>query len=179
VTSGDGARHRSRAGHHTGACTGRWARRIRHGGLALIAALAACEATPGRPEAPPITEPLIELRVAHDDPGPRRSLAEYEGETIYLEPEPVLTDPDFDGISASVRTDRVALVLCVKPEALGRLRSRAGGGSRLALVIDARVRASPLVRDSGGPRIRAEIDMPRAEAERLAERVGARWLGCA
>jgi beta-lactamase class D len=124
------------------------------------------------------SSPLIEARLVHDSSAPRLVAAEYRGETLYLDPQPVFSDPDFLAVHASVRPGQVVIDLRCRPEGDERTRSvtAAAIGRRMAILWDSEVRGAPTVRSAVGcTGTQIGFDAPAHEADQVAATVRARW----
>jgi len=120
--------------------------------------------------------PLIELRLVSETAASGLERSEWEGADLWLEPEPVISNPDFASLSAYTRPGSLRLRIDLSDEAGERFGEVTGGniGRRLAMLIDGRVVSAPVIRDRLGPRAIADIPLDASvpllqeEAERLA-----------
>lgn len=133
-------------------------------------------ATPAE-RGPDGSAPLIELRLVHDDPVEGTLEVEHGGETLYVEREPLLSDADFQAVRPSVRDGELFLDMEVNAESAERLVAATGAniGRRMALLLESRIAAAPVIRSPIGARGQAAIRLPPGEAERVAERIRTRW----
>jgi len=120
---------------------------------------------------------VIELRLVRDVAAPGLQAVEYDGETMYVEPVPVLSDRDLVSVEPSVQPGALMLHIRLTPEAAERIASVSSEeiGSRLAIIIDSKVRSTPVIRDRLGHRAGMMIGASQEEATRLAAMVRARW----
>jgi preprotein translocase subunit SecD len=149
----------------------------------------ACNASQGRPSTvvPPVSvattpdtseaSPLIEFRAVSDAPAVALVERTYAGEILYLEPQPLISDPDLLAVRPDVRGDRLIFSFDLTPEGERRLRLNTEQiiGGRIALLLESQVVNVFVVRSPLGPRGVAEGKLPRAEANRLALRIRALW----
>ena len=148
-----------------------------------------CNASQGRPSTavptasaattPDTSEasPLIAFRVVSDAPAASLLERTYAGEILYLESQPLISDPDFRAVRPDVRDDRLLFSFELTPEGERRLRQSTEQmiGGRIALLLESQVVNVFVVRSPLGPRGVAEGQLPRAAANRLALRIRARW----
>jgi preprotein translocase subunit SecD len=120
---------------------------------------------------------LIELRLVRDVDAPGLHAVEYDGETMYVEPVPVLSDRDLASVEPSVQPGELMLHIRLTPEAAERIASVSSEeiGSRVAIIIDSKVRSAPVIRDRIGHRADIMIGASQEAATRLAAIVRARW----
>ena len=129
--------------------------------------------------ASPSVTPLIELRLVHDQPAAGRQRVEHEGQSLYLDAQPVITDADLRVVRPVVRDTNLFMQMEVTLEGAQRLYelTRVNIGNRLAVLVDSRVRNAPVIQSAvgGGTRLTGSVNLPAAEAERLATLIRARW----
>lgn len=143
-----------------------------------VVLLGACTAGTGIPNANPQGSPLIELRLVRDQPGPGLRPVEFEGNTLYLEPEPLITDRDLERVDPYVRPGQLFLRLRLTAAAAERMLAATAAeiGTPLAIIIDSEVRSAPVIRTGiGGPGSAMTVPVSEEEADRLAALVRARW----
>ena len=121
--------------------------------------------------------PLIEFRVVSDAPAASLLKRTYAGEILHLEPQPLISDPDLLAVRPDIRDDRLIFSFEETPEGETRLRQNTAQiiGGRIALLLESQVVNVFVVRSPLGPRGVAEGKLPRAEANRLALQIRARW----
>lgn len=155
-------------------------------GVVLLFPVLACatspmHASPSEASSAPLLEVRLVLAESAEDGFP----AEFEGEVLKLAHEPVISDPDFVTVRASIGQDPTGqdvLHLNVEctVEADARMRSISGQhvNRRMAILFDGEVRSAPVVRSAiGCSRITMGFPTSGGEAQRLAERVRTRWPG--
>lgn len=125
----------------------------------------------------PIVQAAVgfEVRLAEDRPGPGLHQARIEGadRVIYLQPQVIVSNGDVVG-SAVIDGDRPSRFhVAVKFSAAGaeRMRTATAGrrGKPLAILVDGRVVAAPVVRGPIGDSAVITGDYTRAQAERIAK----------
>lgn len=146
--------------------------------LGLILASWACGNEPEGGE--PAPAPLIEFRLVHDAPAPGLDLAEYRGDTLYLDHRPLISDSDLRAVRPFVRDTQLLLDIRLTAEAAHRLFTFTGQhlGKRMALLLESQVRSAAVIHDAvgrGDGPLHAALDLDEAEANRLADAVRARW----
>ncbi len=147
-------------------------------GVVVLPALAlALAGSPAARAQTPADVPLLELRMAREVAAPGLVAVEVQGETLYLEPDAVLSDRDFERVEARVRSGELILDFRLTVEGARRIEdvSTAEIGSRVAVLVDSAVRLAPVIRDRIGGRGLIQIEAEPAELERLAGLVRARW----
>ncbi|MCX8037661.1 MAG: hypothetical protein N3D11_11580 [Candidatus Sumerlaeia bacterium] len=152
--------------------------------LLLVLAMTACETPPVEPLPRPAglpPAPLFQIYLIHEEPGPNvvERRVEKTGETIFLARRPDATE--YDMAWAEVQVDRIT----GRPSVLAHftiegadklaLLTAQNIGRRMALIMDGRVLATPLIiapiRDG---RIRIEGFVSKEQAQRLADAVNRR-----
>ena len=120
---------------------------------------------------------LIQFRLARAEPAPGLEPAEFEGDTLYLESPPILSDEDFEGVEPYVGSGEWHLDFELTPEAGERLSSVSSNeiGTRLAILIDSELRSAPVIRDRLGSRGKMTITASQQEADRLSGLFRSRW----
>lgn len=146
------------------------------GALAILT-LAACGGTPDRATGDPT--PLIAVHLAHQEDGADRVAMSFEGQQLFVERQPVISDPDLERVDAVRRGEGVILDLGVAPGSAERLRATtaANVGRTLVLMFDARVVGTPTIRSEiRGSRIPMVVPAASAaEAADILASVRARW----
>lgn len=139
---------------------------------AAIPCISACARQPAQ------ASNLIEFRLAHDTPAAGRESVDLDGETLYLESAPIVSDDDFLSVRPDVRESGLLLAIEMLPDAAARLGAltAAHAGERMALVVDARVRSAPPIVSAGGsPRMQVALDVPKRDIDRIVSLIRARW----
>lgn len=122
--------------------------------------------------------PLFELRLVHDDPAPDRVPAEFDGDVVYLDAEPLISDVDLERVRSAIRPGKLLLRIECSPESAYRFETimRQNIGRRVAVLFDSRIRSAPVVRAAvtcAG--IDVGISATPEEAEQFAAMVRQRW----
>jgi preprotein translocase subunit SecD len=142
----------------------------------LSVAVAACGVA--EPGTDPDTESLLEVRLASLDSVRGFHSVMFEGEVLYLAPEPVLSDADWLSVQPVVRENAVILSVQCTDEAANRMRivTQEHIDKPVATLWRSEVRTVAIVRNavSCSP---ATIALPfkEGEAETIAETVRQRW----
>ena len=120
---------------------------------------------------------LIELRLVREEEGPDLIAVVYDGAVTYLDPEPLLSDEDLTRVEPVVRPGQLILRVELTPSAGERMFSRTADevGSRLAIIVDGKVRSAPVIRDAVKGPAEMVISASAEEAAKLSELVRARW----
>jgi preprotein translocase subunit SecD len=140
--------------------------------------LGACTSGPEVQSASPVGSSLIELRLVREQPDPGLWAAEFDGRTLYLAPEPLLSDRDLERVDPYVRSGQLFLRLQMTARVAERMRSATAAeiGTPLAIIIDSEVRSAPAIRaEIGGPGSAITVPASEEEANRLAALIRARW----
>ena len=154
--------------------------------ILLVVALGAC--SPGERQKAvdwrqvPVS---VELRLAEGAPGPGLMAAAVYGQrkTVYLRPEPLLSNSDVRKVEAVETRIGRGLILEVSPTAAGAARLKQATeshiGDSLAVLIDSVVVAVPLIQQpiGGNPRLPFDLGVPLEpkEAQQLAAAVRKTW----
>jgi preprotein translocase subunit SecD len=120
------------------------------------------------------SSPKFEVRLAEDKPGKGLTEATVEGSTprkVFLHKEVILSTKDIAGAKAITIDDKPALDVSFTPAGAKTLTdlTTANVGKRLAIILDGKVRAAPLIRD-GITEGKAHITgaFTREETEKIA-----------
>ena len=146
--------------------------------LTTIAALLtmACASSPA--QSPVGSSPILEFRLVHPEQKPNLISVEFESSALYLDPQPVLSDPDIVSAQPFERRDQVILSLELTDEAAARMErvTSENIGSRMALLIDGQVVTATVIQTAGAMRnVQVAVPRPAAEAASLSARVHAKW----
>lgn len=147
--------------------------------LMVAAALAGCGAETSETASDQENGPLLEVRLAHYEPAPDLDRMELDGEELYLESDPVITDSDFETVRADIREDHVLLHTTLTSDAAFRLESATVEhiGKPMAVFWDSELKSAPVVQDAIGSSGQATISLEATteEAESIAADVERRW----
>jgi hypothetical protein len=169
---------------------GRSAARLSTGLAALL--LAACAAL--SPDAPPpavvpsppesAEPPLLELRLSHTEPAPGLVPMEHNGETLFVEPEPLVSEADIVHVRAMWDADapeEILLIVRCTLEASDRVERATSQhlDEPVAILWQSRLRAAPVVRSFVGcERAAMGFDLrDEAEGVEIETLVRERWPG--
>lgn len=150
--------------------------------LSITLALSSCTRTArtaadgGAPRVPD-QPPLMEFRLVRAVGFPDAVVQVYEGDTIYLEPRPILSDPDLRVVQPDLGEGRLIISFEATEEAGRRFRqvTAANVSERLALLLEGNIASIVTIRSSLGARGVVAADMPREQATRLAILLQDRW----
>lgn len=147
--------------------------------VALAGAPLGCASTPNdtRLSDSGVDSPLLELRVAHEEPGPGRLRVEHNGEVLYLAPEPVIIDRDIVAASARSGEDYVLLDVALRPTSAARLRdvTQNAVGSRMVILFESTIAVAYTIQSALGMSPEMQLQVPVRNPERAAELVRSRW----
>jgi preprotein translocase subunit SecD len=89
----------------------------------------------------------------------------------------VITDSDLRSVRASRLGDGIVLVLEFMNAAALHLETvtRDHVGSRMALLVDSRIRSAPVIEGAGGSPLRVALEVAESEEAEIVERIRARW----
>ena len=148
-------------------------------GLSCARASGAAERVPS-PEL--ASTPLIELRLAHASPAPGRTAADFEGTTLYLEPNVVLSDSGIahvhvDPAGNDAGQNAVILNLDLEPWAAARLHAATSEaiGVRMALILGSAIRSAPVIRSPIGAHPSASVQVRVEAPGHVLHRIQERW----
>jgi hypothetical protein len=122
----------------------------------------------------------VAFHIAHDSP--KDGYIEKEipdlGQTIYLQPKPIITNVDVETAQVVLSPEgQAAINVSFTHNAGGKVRQNTTvyRGERLAILVDDKVITAPIIRDTIGDKAMITGAFDREEAERIAEgMVGAR-----
>lgn len=125
-----------------------------------------------------VPAPLFELRVVHDDPAPDRVPAEFDGDVVHLDAEPLVSDVHLERVRSAVRPGRFLLHIECSPQSAHRFDAimRQNIGRRVGVLFDSRIRSAPVVRAAvtcAG--LDVSFSASPDEAEEFAAMVRQRW----
>ena len=124
-----------------------------------------------------VSAALIEFRVVRDPQVAGLAMQLYEGDTVYLDSVPLISDTDLSSVRPTATRDRLQLRFQLTPQAARsyRRQTAANIGQRLALLLDGRVVSIGVIHSPLGSRGVFDARMPRQEAERLALLIRGGW----
>lgn len=150
--------------------------------LLIILALCGCARTArtsadGESQGIPEQPPLMEFRLVRAVSFPDAVVQVFRGDTIFLEPQPILSDPDFRVVQPDLGEGRLIISFEATEEAGRRYRQATAAhvGQRLALLLEGKIANIVTIRSSLGARGVVDAHMPREQATRLAILLQDRW----
>lgn len=125
---------------------------------------------------------LVEAHVARTAPAPgfvlTKSIAD---SSFYLQRQLVFDDRDITSARTALSTDGLALSIHLSPQGVARLNeaTRAHFGERLAVLIQGHLNSAALIAQKMNVRpeqpLTMAVRLPKADADRFAAAVAARW----
>ena len=125
-------------------------------------------------------DPLVAVHLASPEPREGWTPVSFEGRDLFLEPEPVVADPDVRDVVATRSDEGVVLDVHLTAAGAERLRRVTAAliGEPLAIVLESRVVSAPVIRSAiAGGRVQMAVPASAVEAARIAERIRSRWPG--
>lgn len=148
--------------------------------LMVVAALAGCGADTSETASDQENGPLLEVRLAHYEPAPGLDRVEFDGEELYVESDPVISDADLETVRADIRADDVLLHATLTSDAAFRLESATAEhiGRPVVIFWDSELKSAPVVQDAiggGGGGTTIRLKATTEEAESIVAEVERRW----
>lgn len=147
--------------------------------LLVVAALAGCGAETREAASDQENGPLLTLRLAYYEPAPGLDRMELDGEEIYVESDPVISDSDFETVRADILPDHVLLRTALTSDAGFRLESATAEhiGQPMAIFWDSELKSAPVVQEAigGGGGTTIGLEATTEEAESIVAEVVRRW----
>jgi len=151
--------------------------------MALQAIIAACAMAVPMADCDPDGEGgrnqghLVEFRLVMEVPADPYDTYEFEGTTVYVQADAVVSDEDLELVRPIRRADEFVLEFRLTPDAGDRFRevTRHALGQDLAVIINTRIYAVLTIRSEVGDHLFLGFDLPEAEVEELVRAIRARW----
>lgn len=125
---------------------------------------------------------LVEAHVARTTPAPGFALTKSIADSsFYLQRQLVFDDRDITSARTALSTDGLALSIHLSPQGVARLNeaTRAHFGERLAVLIQGHLNSAALIAQKMNVRpeqpLTMAVRLPKADADRFAAAVAARW----
>jgi preprotein translocase subunit SecD len=126
------------------------------------------------------TPSVIELRMVEEIDGEGTVAEEFEGATLYLSSEVIISENHIDAVRPSVREGNLLLDVTFTEVGEERMRALTAQhvGGRMALLVDGQVRSAPVIAQEiilGRRSLQVAVPATVDEADSLAERIRSRW----
>lgn len=146
--------------------------------LAVAILSGACAHGPGSDVDRESEGPLLAFHLTRNEQGSHLQSREFEGRRVYLERQPVISDPDILHVDAVPRDDGLMLDVEFRPDAAERLQAITGDniGRALAILFNSEIVSVPVIRGEIGGRTQMLVPATsRNEAQHFLELIRTRW----